>query len=65
MLETTKGKMTIRFLPEAAPNTAAHFADQVRKGFYNGLKFHRVIQTFMAQGGDPQGTGQGGDVDGA
>ncbi len=60
VLETTKGKMTVRFLPEPAPNTAAHFADQVRRGFYNGLKFHRIIKGFMAQGGDPAGNGTGG-----
>jgi peptidylprolyl isomerase len=59
-LDTNKGPITVRFLPEVAPNTAAHFADLVRKGFYDGLLFHRVIQGFMAQGGDPRGTGEGG-----
>ena len=59
-MATTRGDMTFRFLPEAAPNHVAHFADLVRKGFFDGLGFHRVIRGFMAQGGDPLGTGEGG-----
>jgi cyclophilin family peptidyl-prolyl cis-trans isomerase len=59
-LETTKGAMTVHFLPEAAPNHVAHFADLARRGFFDGLTFHRVIKGFMAQGGDPLGTGEGG-----
>jgi peptidylprolyl isomerase len=59
-LETTRGAMTVRFLPEAAPNHVAHFAELARTGFFNGLGFHRVIKGFMAQGGDPLGTGEGG-----
>lgn len=46
--------------PNIAPNTVNNFISLVKKGFYNGLLFHRVIYGFMIQGGDPQGTGMGG-----
>ena len=46
--------------PEIAPNTVNNFISLVKKGFYNGLNFHRVINGFMIQGGCPQGTGTGG-----
>ena len=46
--------------PEAAPNTVNNFIDLVKKGYYDGLCFHRVIPGFMIQGGCPQGSGQGG-----
>ncbi len=46
--------------PEIAPNTVNNFIDLVQKGFYDGLIFHRVIQGFMLQGGDPNGNGMGG-----
>lgn len=46
--------------PEVAPNTVNNFLSLVRKGFYDGLIFHRVIRGFMLQGGDPEGTGMGG-----
>ena len=46
--------------PEIAPNTVNNFISLVKKGFYDGLIFHRVINGFMIQGGDPQGTGMGG-----
>lgn len=50
----------IELYPELAPNTVHNFISLVRKGFYNGLTFHRIISGFMIQGGDPQGTGMGG-----
>ena len=46
--------------PDIAPNTVNNFISLVKKGFYDGLIFHRVIKGFMIQGGDPQGTGMGG-----
>jgi peptidyl-prolyl cis-trans isomerase B (cyclophilin B) len=59
-METTKGTIHINFFPEKAPMTVANFANLSSKGYYNGLKFHRVISSFMVQGGCPQGTGTGG-----
>jgi len=50
----------IELYPDAAPNTVNNFISLVNKGFYDGLKFHRVIRGFMIQGGDPEGTGMGG-----
>jgi peptidylprolyl isomerase len=60
ILETTKGPVTIQMRPDVAPAHVAHVKDLVRRGFYNGLKFHRVIDEFMAQTGCPRGTGTGG-----
>jgi peptidyl-prolyl cis-trans isomerase B (cyclophilin B) len=54
------GTIKAELYPEIAPNTVNNFISLVSKGFYNGLKFHRVIPGFMIQGGDPQGTGVGG-----
>ena len=54
------GIFQIELLPEYAPKTAANFEKLVQAGFYDGLKFHRVIDGFMAQGGDPMGNGMGG-----
>ena len=59
-METTQGTMKIELFPEVAPNTVNNFISLVKKGFYDGLTFHRVIPGFMIQGGDPQGTGTGG-----
>lgn len=53
-------KMVAELYPEIAPNTVNNFISLVKKGFYDGLIFHRVIRGFMIQGGDPQGTGMGG-----
>ncbi len=50
----------IEFYPEAAPNTVANFEKLANEGFYNGVNFHRVIPGFVAQGGDPTGSGMGG-----
>lgn len=52
--------MKAELYPEVAPNTVNNFISLVKKGFYDGLIFHRVIKGFMIQGGDPQGTGMGG-----
>ena len=52
--------MKAELYPEVAPNTVNNFISLVKKGFYDGLIFHRVINGFMAQGGDPTGTGMGG-----
>ena len=54
------GVMKAELYPEAAPNTVNNFISLVRKGFYDGLIFHRVIPEFMIQGGDPDGIGSGG-----
>jgi peptidylprolyl isomerase/peptidyl-prolyl cis-trans isomerase B (cyclophilin B) len=59
-IETKNGDMLIELYPDSAPNTVANFKALAGKGYYDGLKFHRVIAGFMAQGGDPDGTGMGG-----
>jgi len=60
LMETTKGSVTIALREDLAPNHVARIKELVREGFYNGTPFHRVIDGFMAQGGDPTGTGTGG-----
>jgi peptidyl-prolyl cis-trans isomerase B (cyclophilin B) len=57
---TDKGTMLIEFYDEDAPNTVKNFVDLSKKGFYDGVIFHRVIPDFVIQGGDPTGTGRGG-----
>ena len=57
---TAKGDVNINLLPDKSPVTVANFVNLAKKGYYDGLKFHRVIDNFMAQGGDPTGTGMGG-----
>lgn len=60
-IEMESGKqMKLELYPEIAPNTVNNFISLAKKGFYDGLIFHRVIRGFMIQGGDPQGTGVGG-----
>jgi peptidylprolyl isomerase/peptidyl-prolyl cis-trans isomerase B (cyclophilin B) len=54
------GEITIEFFPEDAPKTVENFTTLAKKGFYDGLVFHRVEPGFVVQGGDPQGTGMGG-----
>ncbi|MBO0756156.1 MAG: peptidylprolyl isomerase [Bradyrhizobiaceae bacterium] len=60
VLETTKGTVVIAMRPDLAPNHVARIKELVRDGFYDGVAFHRVIEGFMAQTGDPTGTGAGG-----
>ena len=59
-LDTKDGRVTIELLPEKAPNHVKRIKELAREGFYNGVVFHRVIDGFMAQTGDPTGTGSGG-----
>ncbi len=60
VFETSKGNFTVELFEDKAPITAKNFIDLANKGFYNGQIFHRVIDNFMIQGGDPQGNGTGG-----
>ncbi|MGW8145166.1 MAG: peptidylprolyl isomerase [Anaerolineales bacterium] len=59
-METTKGMIELELYPEYAPKTVNNFVFLVREGYYDGVKFHRVINNFVIQGGDPTGTGAGG-----
>jgi len=58
--DTSRGTITVALFADKAPLTVANFVNLAQRGFYNGLKFHRVIANFMIQGGCPQGTGTGG-----
>jgi peptidylprolyl isomerase len=60
VIDTAKGRVLVEVSPLAAPNHVERIRTLANQGFYDGLKFHRVIPNFMAQTGDPQGTGQGG-----
>ena len=59
-LDLKDGRVTIKLFPEVAPKHVARFKELAREGFYDGLTFHRVIEGFMAQTGDPDGDGTGG-----
>ena len=59
-IETPRGTIRIEMFEDKCPITVGKFEELAAKGFYNGLKFHRVIENFMVQGGCPQGTGTGG-----
>lgn len=61
VLETNQGNITIELFPDVAPKACENFLGLVKKGYYNGIIFHRVIPGFMLQGGDPTGTGRGGN----
>jgi peptidylprolyl isomerase len=61
-IETNQGVIKLRLFPDIAPLACENFIGLVEKGFYNGIIFHRVIKDFMIQGGDPTGTGTGGDT---
>jgi len=60
IIKTDKGDIHIDFFDKDAPNTVANFVKLAKSGFYNGLKFHRVIPNFVIQGGCPKGDGTGG-----
>jgi peptidyl-prolyl cis-trans isomerase B (cyclophilin B) len=60
VFNTAKGDIRVTLFPAEAPITVANFVNLATRGYYNGLKFHRVIANFMVQGGDPTGTGMGG-----
>ncbi|MDO4550727.1 MAG: peptidylprolyl isomerase [Planctomycetia bacterium] len=59
-IKTNRGNIRLELFADKVPNTVQNFVDLANKGFYNGLKFHRVIQDFMIQAGCPHGTGTGG-----
>lgn len=61
VLETNQGNIEIKLMPEIAPLACENFEKLIEKGYYNGVIFHRVIKDFMIQGGDPTGTGMGGN----
>ncbi|MBU1999236.1 MAG: peptidylprolyl isomerase [Candidatus Omnitrophota bacterium] len=61
VLETNQGIIEIELMPDVAPKTCENFRGLIEKGYYDGIIFHRVIKKFMIQGGDPTGTGRGGE----
>ncbi len=61
IFETNQGDIELELFPEVAPLAVENFTTHVKNGYYNNLIFHRVIQNFMIQGGDPTGTGRGGE----
>jgi peptidylprolyl isomerase len=61
VFETTQGNVELKLNPQVAPKACENFVGLVKKGYYNGIIFHRVIKGFMIQGGDPTGTGRGGE----
>ena len=61
VLQTNQGNIEIKLFTDAAPKTCENFIGLVNKGYYDGIIFHRVIKGFMIQGGDPTGTGMGGE----
>ncbi|MBU5425849.1 peptidylprolyl isomerase [Tissierella pigra] len=61
IISTNFGDIKIRLFPDVAPKAVENFKTHIENGYYNGIMFHRVIKDFMIQGGDPQGTGAGGE----
>ena len=61
VMYTNKGDMTFKLLPNKAPKTVENFVTHAKNGYYDGISFHRVINDFMVQGGDPTATGMGGE----
>lgn len=60
-INTTKGAIKVKLFPEETPKTFENFTTHAKNGYYDGIIFHRVIKDFMIQGGDPEGTGRGGE----
>ena len=60
-IRTNRGDIRVKMLPEAAPKAVENFVTHAKNGYYDGIIFHRVIRDFMIQGGDPTGTGMGGE----
>ncbi len=61
VFDTTQGKVEFKLFPHIAPKACESFTGLIKKGYYDGIIFHRVIPKFMVQGGDPTGTGRGGE----
>lgn len=61
ILETTQGSLEFKLYDEVAPKACENFRTHVQNGYYDGVVFHRIIDNFMIQGGDPTGSGRGGD----
>lgn len=61
IFETTQGNITLELFPKIAPKAVENFLTHVKNGYYDGIVFHRIIKGFMIQGGDPTGTGRGGE----
>ncbi len=61
VMQTNQGSIELRLFPKIAPRAVENFVTHAKNGYYNGLIFHRVIKGFMIQGGDPEGTGTGGE----
>jgi len=61
VLETTQGAIELELFPDIAPLAVENFTTHINNGYYNGMIFHRIIKDFMIQGGDPTGTGKGGE----
>ncbi len=61
VMVTNEGNITLELFPKIAPKAVKNFIELSKKGYYNGVTFHRVIKNFMIQGGDPTGTGRGGE----
>ena len=64
IMHTSMGDIKIRFFPEGAPKAVENFTTHAKNGYYNGVIFHRVINNFMIQSGDPEGTGRGAKASG-
>ena len=61
IIKTNHGNIKVRLFPQAAPKTVENFVTHAKNGYYDGIIFHRVMEDFMIQGGDPTGTGRGGE----